>query len=124
MEPESNHTSTSSGMRRISPPQAQGSTTSSMYGLCRSSGSGSLAPSRRSSSTLPTERFASHVWQTQMGIGVPQYRSREMAQSLFSSSQLPNRPSPVSGGYQLIFLFPSIISAAYCVVRIYQDFLA
>ncbi len=95
--------------------------TSSMYGLCRSSGREAVAPSFRSSSTLPTERFAVAVSQTQIGSGVPQYRSREIAQSLFSSSQLPKRPSPVSGGYQWICLLYAIISFAYAVVRMYQD---
>ena len=56
-----------------------------------------------------------------MGSGVPQKRSRERAQSLFSSSQLPNRPSPISGGTQVICLFSSIIRFAYFVVLMYHE---
>ena len=61
---------------------------------------------------LPTHFCALQLSQTQIGSGVPQNRSRESAQSLFSSSQLPNRPSPTSGGTQLICLFSAIIRSA------------
>src|SRR2546422_3840275 len=97
MAPESNQTSMSSGVRLISPPQAHANVTSSMKGLCRSSGSRTPDPGF-SSAMLPTHFCAEHFTQIQMGSGVPQNRSRESDQSLFSESQLPKRPSPTSGG--------------------------
>ena len=70
---------------------------------------------------LPTHFSMSHFSHTQMGSGVPQKRSRDKAQSLFSSSQFPNRPSPTSGGTQWICLFNSIIRDAYFVVVMYHE---
>src|SRR5215510_772289 len=101
MAPQSNQTSISSGVRRMVPPHEQENVTASTDGLWRSSGSRTFSPSR-SSATLPTHFSFLHESQIQTGRGVPQNRSRDSAQSLFSSSQLPKRPAPTSGGTQLI----------------------
>src|SRR5258708_40150015 len=110
----------SSGVRLTSPPQEQVNVISSTNGLGRSSGSRIPFPSRNSA-MLPTH-FREEQWeQIQTGSGVPQNRSRESDQSLFSSSQFPNRPSPTSGGCHPIVLFSSTMRAAYFVVAMYHD---
>ena len=49
--------------------------------------------------TCPKEnRTSSMSSETQSGIGVPQYRFREIFQSRALASQLPNRPSPTLWG--------------------------
>ena len=60
----------------------------------------------------------------QMGIGVPQYRSREMAQSTLLRSHSPKRPSLMWSGYQLIWLFCSTRSFFNAEVRMYHELLA
>src|SRR5208283_3401677 len=121
MAPESNQTSISSGVRFIVPLHfSHINVTGSTDGLCKSSGCGKFFPCFNSS-TLPTHFRCPHFSHTQIGSGVPQYRSRDSAQSLFSSSQLPKRPEPVSAGIQLICLFNSIILGAYFVVLMYHD---
>ena len=59
-----------------------------------------------------------------MGIGVPQYRSREIAQSTLLRSHSPKRPSRKWPGYQLISRFRATMSSLCAVVRMYQDGLA
>src|SRR5437667_6463161 len=56
----------------------------------------------------------------QTGRGVPQYRLRLRFQSTMFSSQLPNRPSPVDFGFQLMVLFNSTILSFRAVVFINQ----
>src|SRR3990167_5863412 len=53
-----------------------------------------------------------------IGRGVPQKRERERFQSTKFSSQLPKRPVPVDAGFQLMFLFNSIILSFRAVVLI------
>ena len=60
----------------------------------------------------------------QMGMGVPQYRSREMAQSTLLRSHSPNRPSLMYSGYQLILPLPSTSWSFRADVRMYQELLA
>src|SRR5690606_23599249 len=61
-----------------------------------------LAISALSSSTDPMifSSFPSSV--LQIGRGMPQYLDLERFQSLALASQLPNRPSPVALGFQLM----------------------
>src|SRR3989304_6027861 len=125
MLPESNQQSMTSGTRPMAPPHfSQFSLTSSIYGLCKSRSSGTALLLAFSSSMLPTHSWWPHSRQIQIGSGVPQNRSRESAQSMLFSSHSPNRPSPTSFGYQLIFLLFSINRSLKAVVRMYQDFLA
>ena len=51
-----------------------------------------------------------------IGIGIPQKRERERFQSTKFSNQLPNLPSPVDFGFQLMVLFKSIILFLQSVV--------
>src|SRR3989338_5748955 len=60
------------------------------------------------SSKLPITCFLLHLLHSQTGNGVPQYRSREIAQSFTSLSHSPKRPSPMCEGSQFIFLFSAI----------------
>src|SRR3989344_739018 len=53
-----------------------------------------------SSAMEPTVSHFSHLVQRHTGKGVPQYRSRENAQSFFSLSHPPNRPSCKCSGCQ------------------------
>src|SRR3989338_3924020 len=109
MDPESNHTSISSGVRFMLPlHESQTNVTSSTNGLWRSSGSGTFFP-RFSSSMLPTQRWGPHFSQIHIRNGSPQNLSLESPQSLFSSSQLQKRLSPTPRGIQLMVLFNSII---------------
>ena len=62
--------------------------------------------------------------QTQMGRGVPQYRSRLKAQSTLFSSQLPKRPCLMCSGTQLICSLFASSSPFFSVVRMYQEGLA
>src|SRR3989338_1218133 len=114
MPPDSNHTSKTSGTRRISPPHfLQVKTMSSILCLCKSV---IFCPDNcSSSSTDPTTVTLSHlgfgiwdlgfsVWQSQTGKGVPQNRLREIAQSRAPSCHLPKRPSLICSGTQRICL--------------------
>ena len=49
---------------------------------------------------------------TQIGSGVPQYRSRDNAQSTLLSSHSPKRPLPVSGGCQAMPALSSLFNMA------------
>ncbi len=53
--------------------------------------------------------------------GVPQYRSRDKAQSTLFSSHAPNRPLPTSGGCQATSAFTSSMRAFAAVVRTNHD---
>ena len=77
-----------------------------------------------SSATLPTQWYSSQLSHCQKGMGVPQYRSREMAQSTPFLSHSPNRPSLMYSGYQLILRLLAINCSFMAVVRMYQDSLA
>src|SRR5262249_40875541 len=115
--PESNQQSSTSGTRRITPPQfSHCSVTSSMYGLCRSKSS--LSPS---SAAELTHLCCLHCSQTQNGSGVPQSRDREMAQSTLFSSQSPMRPVLTWAGTQLVFRLLKSSSALCFVVCTYQE---
>src|SRR3989344_5719641 len=100
MEPESNHVSKTSGMRRIVPPHAQVAVISSTMCLWRSSTFFPLASS--SSEALPNTRFVLHFSQIHTGITLAQKRWRLIDQSRAPSSHLPHRPSLMCSGDQLI----------------------
>src|SRR5260221_12997729 len=111
----------SSGVRFISPPQEHFHVHSSTNGLCKSKSGVRFAIWDLRSLILPMHSCLLHFSHTQIGNGVPQKRSRDNDQSLFSSSQLPKRPLPTSGGYQLIVLFNSTIRCADFVVAMYHE---
>src|ERR1700694_3879261 len=74
IEPESNHVSSTSGTRFITPSHFwHGKVTVSMNGRCRSTSS--LRPS---SADELTHRCSPHLSQTQNGSGGPQEREREL----------------------------------------------
>ena len=55
------------------------------------------------------------------GSGVPQYRSREIAQSMLFVSHSPNRPSPIVGGCQSTRALRASIASRNAVVRTNHD---
>ena len=57
----------------------------------------------------------------QIGSGVPQNRDLERFQSLAFLSQLPNLPSPVDLGFQLMVWFSSYILSLFSVTRMNQE---
>ena len=57
----------------------------------------------------------------QIGKGIPQYRDLDKFQSLALANQLPNRPSPVALGFQLIPKFKSNIRSLKSVTLINQE---
>ena len=57
----------------------------------------------------------------QIGIGIPQKRDLDKFQSLAFSNQLPNRPSPVEEGFQLILLLSSTMSFLKAETLINQE---
>ena len=59
--------------------------------------------------------------QRQIGRGVPQYRSRDSAQSTLFSSQLPYRPCLMWSGNQLTPSFTASSRSFTSVVRTYQE---
>ncbi len=67
------------------------------------------------------QRCSSHLSHTQIGIGVPQYREREIAQSTLFSSQSPIRPVFTFSGTQLVAALFAISSVLRSVVRTYQE---
>src|SRR3990167_7874488 len=97
MAPESNHTSATSGVRRMTPLQeTQSNFISSTYGRCRSTSCaascGSLPERFFNSSREPITSISPHLLHFHMGKGVPQYRSREKHQSRTSLRNSPNLP--------------------------------
>ena len=90
---------------------------SSMKGRCGSKSSGRSPANSANSSRPPTQTtWSSSSWQTHAGRGVPQYRSRDRAQSTLFSNHSPKRLSPTSGGSQPIFRFWLSISSFRVVV--------
>ena len=73
-----------------------------------------------SSSAEPIVFFSFLSSVTQIGKGTPQYLDRDKFQSTRFSNQLPNLPSPVDFGFQLIVLFSLIILSLSAVVLINQ----
>ncbi len=78
----------------------------------------------RSVSRSPKHSSSPHVSHRQMGRGVPQYRSREMAQSTLLRNHSPNLPCWMCSGCQLMSPLSATISSLYSVVRMYQEGLA
>ena len=119
MAPESNQTSIRSGSRNIFSPLGDTNTTSSTYGLCRSTsfpskGEAFIKPFERElaissfNSAIEPMHFSSNPSSVlQIGRGVPQNLERLRFQSTKFSNQLPNLPIPVASGFQLIVLFNS-----------------
>ncbi len=93
-----------------------------MNGLCGSKSPGSGRPAVWASSAYEpiTVRWSSRASQIHTGSGVPQYRSREIAQSMLFTSHSPNRPDPISGGFQFTAALRAIISSLNAVVRTNQ----
>ena len=56
-----------------------------------------------------------------MGKGIPQYLDLYKFQSLAFANQLPNRPSPVDLGFQLIVVFNSAIIDLTAVALMNQE---
>src|SRR3989344_4626059 len=101
MEPESNHVSSTSGTRRINPSHCQHENTmSSTMCLCKSFIFFPLASS--SSDALPNTRFVLHFSHTHTGMTLAQKRCRLIDQSRAPSSHLPQRPSLICSGDQLM----------------------
>ena len=76
-----------------------------------------------SSATEPTHVSWPSV-QRQMGSGVPQYRSRDRAQSTLFSSQLPKRPCLMCSGCQPIRSFSRSSASRRSDVRANHEVLA
>src|ERR1044071_5631518 len=75
-----------------------------MNGLCGSNPSPISHPDFSASSLkLPTaSTWSALLSQIHRGSGDPQYLSREIAQSMLFVSHSPNRPDPISGGFQFM----------------------
>ena len=80
-----------------------------------------VAPRELASSASEPTAVSCIAAHRQIGSGVPQYRSRESAQSTLFSSQLPYRPCWMCSGYQLTPSFTSSRRSLTAVVRTYQD---
>ena len=112
--------SITSGTRvAVSAHAGQGSVTSSIAGRC-----GSTPVTSRPARSLSSVSEPTGVWwpfaQRQIGSGVPQYRSRESAQSTLFSSQFPYRPSRMCSGTHTTDAFTSSKRCFTAVVRTYQ----
>src|SRR5512136_2136541 len=120
MAPLSNQQSSTSGMRRIVPPQEQGQVMSSMKCLCRSV---TFTPDFFSSSARePMHSVAPQAAHRQIGRGLPQYRLREMAQSRAPSSHLPNRPAFRWPGIQYtVSLVASIVGLIFSTLTNHEE---
>ena len=57
-------------------------------------------------------------------MGVPQYRSREIAQSTLFRSHSPKRPSWKCPGYHVLYRFMATTSSLCAVLRMYHEGLA
>src|SRR3989344_869943 len=95
--PESNHTSSTSGMRCICFSHLHLNVISSMYGLWRS------CSFFGNSSTEPTILTSPHS-HVHIGSGIPQYRWRDIGQSPKLCNQLSKR-CPAHSGCHFTFLF-------------------
>ena len=99
----------------------QSSLTSSTYGLCNSLGDGeSEVFSDSISSILPIQCSWPQSWHIQTGIGVHQYLSRLMAQSLIFLSHSPTLPVPVHSGAHSTSELNFIILSFTAVIRTNQ----
>ena len=107
--PESIQTSIMSGTRDIKLPHSHFSWIESTQCLWRSSSLGSLTAFPLSSSIDPTTVRFWHDSHIHIGSGAPQYRCREMTQSLAPASQSLNLFEPAHSGVQRIFLFSESI---------------
>ena len=98
-------------------PSSPGSVkvTSSMNGRCGSRSARSRPVSSDSSASEPTatSRVGSASLR-QIGSGVPQYRSRDSAQSTLLFSQSPYRPVLMFSGYQFVFSFSASSWSLIC----------
>ncbi len=125
MDPESNQASATWGTRSIVPPHpssGQGHAYRSISGRWGSKPSSSPPARSASSSNEPsTSRCSSSASHSQTGSGVPQYRSRERAQSTLFSSHSPIRPSPISSGCQSTEALCSSSRSFTAVVRMYHE---
>jgi hypothetical protein len=126
IEPESNQASSTGASRLEADPQpsiGQSKVTSSTAGRCRSSSLRSRLVNPSSSATEPMH--VSCPWaQRQTGSGVPQYRSRERAQSTLPSSHLPKRPYLMCSGCQPMPSFSRSRSSRRADVRTNHEVLA
>src|ERR1700749_1716175 len=105
IDPESNHTSITSGTRAASCPHSgHGNVTSSTNGRCGSSPDRSRPASPPSSASDPTH-VSCPDWHSHTGSGVPQYLVRDSAQSTLLRSHSPYRPFLIVGGCPLVFSF-------------------
>src|SRR5258705_4569437 len=120
-----------SGTRFMGLPDLLTRIISSTYGLCKSKllavsfgllamfkASSAFLDSDFNSSILPIQTSSSPSSVFHIGKGVPQNLERLKFQSTIFSSQLPNLPSPVDFGFQLMVLFNSTILSLIAVVLI------
>src|SRR6056300_430888 len=124
MDPESNQTSKTSGIRRIIDTplgsSGLGRTNSSIAGRCRSSGFTPKSHSSSSSDPYTSIRGKSGLSLFHTGIGEPQYLLREIDQSLALESHLPNWPSLTLAGTHVISSFNSSMRSRISVTRTNQ----
>src|SRR5919106_486598 len=121
MAPESYQVSMTSGTRRASWWHwGHGSVTSSMAGRWGSTPETSR-PARADNSRSEPTTVTWRREQRHTGSGVPQYRSRDSAQSTLFSSQSPYRPCLMCSGYQFTDSLISRRRSFRAVVRMYQD---
>src|SRR3990167_4597662 len=106
-EPASIHTSKISGILSFTWPQLHFIFTSSIHGLCKSSGI--LPASFFSSSMEPTTTKSLHFLHFHTGNGVPQYLCLVIPLSLKLASQLSKFLEPAKSGTHFIPLFSSRI---------------
>ena len=111
---------TSGTRRAVSPHSRQEISTSSTAGRCGSTPATSRPASSESSRSDPTAVTWSDRHR-QIGSGVPQYRSRDSAQSTLFSSQSPYRPCLMCGGYQFTDSLTARRRSFFAVVLMYQD---
>src|SRR3989344_6872078 len=106
-DPASIHTSKMSGILSFSLPHLHFIFTSSIHGLCRSSGM--LPASFFSSLIEPTTTKSLHCLHFHTGSGVPQYLCLVIPLSLRFASQLSKFLEPAKSGIHFIPLFSSRI---------------
>src|SRR3989304_4921085 len=103
MDPDSNQQSKTSGILCASPPHLHLIFTSSINGRCKSLILASPIFFSSSSFSEPMQIYFSHSLHCQRGIGAPQKRFLEIAQSRASESHFPNLPFLMCVGIQWIF---------------------
>src|SRR3989344_77963 len=77
--------------------------------------------SKESTTILSPPACADRSLDCQIGNGVPQYLSREIAQSLMPSNHSPKRPSRIWAGSQLIVLFSLTITSRSLDIAMYHE---